>query len=366
MQVKYLNLPAQFDVDAILADIRDELKLCRFILGPAVKEFESAFAKICQTNYALGLNSGTDALFLALKALNIGAGDEVITVPNSFIAGTAVIASAGARPVFVDVDEEYNMDVKLIERSITSRTRAIMPVHLTGNPADMPKIMDIAKKYNLFVIEDAAQSIGAMINDKRTGSFGEFGCFSLHPLKNLNVWGDGGMITMDSEELCEKIVLLRNHGLKNRDEVEILAYNSRLDTIQAIVGNHVIKKLPSVTEKRIENAKRYDERFKEVSEFVSTPIRKKNVKHVFHVYMIRAKRRDELQTFLGENGIETKIHYPIPNHLQKGCRYLGYKHGDFPVCESQSREILSIPIHQHLTENEIDYVTDKIKEFYKR
>ena len=363
MKVKYLNLPAQFDVEAILGDIREELKSCRFILGPQVQEFESDFAKLCKTSYALGLNSGTDALFLAIKAVDIGPGDEVITVPNSFIATAAVIAAAGAKPVFVDVDEEYNMDANLIERAITPRTKAILPVHLTGNPADMPKIMSIAKRHKLFVIEDACQSVGATIDNKPTGSFGDFGCFSLHPLKNLNVWGDGGVITTNSKEFYEKLILLRNHGLKNRNEVEFLAFNSRLDTIQAIVAKRVMKKLDSVTEKRIENARKYNERLAGISEFVSTPTKKKNVKHVFHVYVIRAKRRDELATYLEKNGVETKIHYPIPIHLQKGCHYLGYKLGDFPVCEAQSKEILSLPVHQHLTDNEINYVVDKIKEF---
>lgn len=364
MQVKYLNLPAQFDVEAIIGALREELKSCRFILGPAVQEFESSFARLCKTNYALGLNSGTDALFLALKALDIGHGDEVITVPNSFIAPTGAIVAAGAKPVFVDVDEEYNMDVNLIEGAITSCTKAILPVHLTGNPANMPKIMEIARKHNLYVIEDAAQSVGATINNKPTGSFGDFGCFSLHPLKNLNVWGDGGVITTDSKEYYEKLTLLRNHGLINRNEVEFLGYNSRLDTIHAIVANCVMKKLDSLTEKRIKNARRYDERLANISGFVSTPLRKKDVKHVFHVYVIRAHRRDELASFLEKNGIETKIHYPIPIHLQKGCHHLGYQQGDFPVCETQARSILSLPVHQLLTDDEIDYVTDKIKEFY--
>jgi len=364
MEVKYLNLRAQFDVEAILSDIRRELNSCRFILGPQVQEFEADFARLCKTHYALGLNSGTDALFLALKALNIGPGDEVITVPNSFVATAAAIAAAGAKPVFVDVDEEYSMDVNHIERAVTPRTKAILPVHLTGNPADMPRITEIAKRHNLAVIEDACQSVGATIDNKPTGSFGDFGCFSLHPLKNLNVWGDGGIITMNSSWLYEKIMLLRNHGLKNRNEVDFLAYNSRLDTIQAIVANHVMKKLDHVTEKRIENARKYDERLAGINEVVSTPIKKKNVKHVFHVYVIRAKKRDELAGFLEKNGIETKIHYPIPIHLQKGCGYLGYKNGDFPVCESQAKEIMSLPVHQHLTDDEINYVAGKIKEFY--
>lgn len=366
MEVKYLNLPEQFDIEGIIGAIREELKSCQFILGPAVKEFESNLAKLCRTNYALGLNSGTDALFLALKALDIGAGDEVITVPNSFIATAAAIAAAGAMPVFVDVDKEYNIDVRLIESAVTKRTKAILPVHLTGNPADMPKIMDIAKRNNLFVIEDACQSICAAIDNKPTGSFGDFGCFSLHPLKNLNVWGDGGAITMNAKELYEKIALLRNHGLKNRNEVEFLGYNSRLDTIQAVIANNVMKKLTSVTEKRIENARKYDERLAGISEFVSTPIKKRNVRHVFHVYVIRAKKRDELAAYLEKNGVGTKVHYPIPIHLQKGCRHLGYKKGDFPVCEMQTEEILSLPVHQLLSDKEIDYVADKIKEFYRR
>jgi aminotransferase EvaB len=366
MKVRYLNLPAQFDVKSILREIREELKRCQFILGPQVKEFETNFARLCQTNYAIGLNSGTDALFLALKALNIGSGDEVITVPNSFIATTGAIVTTGARPIFVDVDEEYNIDVNLIEQAITSQIKAILPVHLTGNPADMQRIMAIARKYSLPVIEDACQSVGAAIDNKPTGSFGNLGCFSLHPLKNLNVWGDGGVITTNSREYYERLMLLRNHGLKTRDEVEVLGYNSRLDTIQAIVANNVMGKLDFVIEKRIKNACRYNERLAEISEFVTTPIKKKNVKHVFHVYVVRAQRRDELASYLEANGIETKIHYPIPLHLQKGCQHLGYKQGDFPVCEAQAQSILSLPIHQHLTEREIDYVADKIKEFYGR
>lgn len=364
MQVKYLNLPEQFDTRKILSAISEQLKVCQFILGPEVEQFENNFAKLCETKYAIGLNSGTDALFLSLKSLNIGPGDDVITVPNSFIATTGAIVAAGARPVFVDVNDEYNMDMNLIEQAITPHTKAILPVHLTGNPADMQAIMEIARKYNLYVVEDACHSINATINGQPTGSFGDMGCFSLHPLKNLNVWGDGGVLTTSSDELYKKVCLLRNHGLKNRNEVEFLGYNSRLDTIQAIVADDVMKKLPFIIEKRIENARKYDERLADLSEFVTTPRRKKNVKHVFHVYVIQAQKRDKLARYLKQNGIETKIHYPIPIHLQKGCQYLGYKQGDFPVCEAQAKSILSLPVHQLLTDKEIDYVADKVKEFY--
>ena len=254
--VKYVDLPRQANVENILSDIKELLlKTGQFTLGPPVKEFESRFAQLCKTKYATGVNSGTDALFLALKALNIGPGDEVITIPNSFIATVGAIANAGAKPVFVDVNDELNIDASLIEKAITPNTRAIMPVHLTGNPADMPRIMEIASRYNLHVIEDACQSVSASINGQPVGSFGIAGCFSFHPLKNLNVWGDGGIITTDSKELYDKLVLLRNHGLKKHDEVELFAYNSRLDTIQAIVGNQLLNVLDAITDTRIRNAK---------------------------------------------------------------------------------------------------------------
>jgi dTDP-4-amino-4,6-dideoxygalactose transaminase len=364
MNVPYINIPGQFEVEDILNDIRQELKNCRFILGPQVSEFESNFKKICNTTYALGVNSGTDALWLSLKALDIGFGDEVITAPNSFVATAGAIVAVGATPVFVDVDEEYNIDPTLIEKAITPKTKAIIPVHLTGNPADMPAILAIAKKRKLHVIEDACQSVGSEIDGTPTGSFGEFGCFSLHPLKNLNVWGDGGVITTNSKELYDKVFLLRNHGLKNRDEVSCFGYNSRLDTLQAIVANRVLLKLPETISRRIQNARLYDTRLATLRPWIKTPCRKKNVLHTFHVYMVLAQRRDELIAFLEKNGIGTKIHYPIPIHLQNCSVKLGYKKGDFPVCEEQSEAILSLPVHQLLTEQQINYVADTITTFY--
>ena len=364
--VKYVDLPRQANVENIVSDIKELLlKTGQFTLGPPVKEFESRFAQLCKTKYAIGVNSGTDALFLAMKALNIGSGDEVITAPNSFIATAGAIANAGARPVFVDVNDEYNMDVNLIEKAITPNTKAIMPVHLTGNPADMPKIMEIASSYNLYVIEDACQAVSASINGQPVGSFGIAGCFSFHPLKNLNMWGDGGIITTDSKELFDKLVLLRNHGMKNRDEVELFAYNSRLDTIQAIVGNQLLNVLDAITDTRIRNAKKYDDALSDMTDYITTPPRKSNVKQVYHTYVIQAKKRDKLLAYLAEKGIETKVHYPIPIHLQPASRYLGYKEGDFPVCEAQAKSIITLPVHQHLTENEITYVIDSIRRFYE-
>lgn len=366
VKVKYIDLPKQSHAEDMLNDIKELLlKTGQFILGPQVGEFESKFAKLCQTKYAIGLNSGTDALFLSMKALKIGTGDEVITAPNSFIATAASIANVGAKPVFVDINDEYNIDPDLIEGAITPRTKAIIPVHLTGNPADMPRIMDIAKKHNLYVIEDSAQAVGASISGKSVGSFGNSGCFSFHPLKNLIVWGDGGAVVTNSKELFDKIILLRNHGLRNRDESEIFAYNSRLDTLQAIVALRLMEDLDEITNARLRNAKIYDEALAKLTEYITLPIRKNNVKQVFHTYIVRVKYRDKLYRYLLENGIEAKVHYPVPIHLQQASEYLGYKEGDFPVCEAQARSIITLPVHQHLTKEQLAYVIDSIKKFYK-
>ncbi len=365
VRVKYIDLPKQAHAEDMLRDIKELLLATgQFTLGPQVAEFQSRFAKLCQTRYAVGLNSGTDALFLSMKALNIGPGDEVITAPNSFIATAATIANAGAKPVFVDVDNEYNMDPTLIEDAITPRTRAIIPVHLTGNPADMPKIMEIANRHNLHVIEDACQAISASIDGQAVGSFGIVGCFSLHPLKNLNVWGDGGVIVTNSKELFDEIMLLRNHGLKDRDECVVFAYNSRLDTLQAIVANHLMNDLDDITSTRIRNARIYDEALSKLGDYVTLPPRKGNVTQVFHTYVIQVKDRDRLHQHLLENGIEAKIHYPIPIHLQKASEYLGYREGDFPVCEAQARSIISLPVHQHLTDDQLACVIDEMRRFY--
>ena len=366
MKVKYLDLQAQFNDEALWAAIKKQLKTCQFILGAEVERFETNFAKLCQTPFALGLNSGTDALFLALKALSIGPGDEVITAPNSFIATTGVIVAAGAKPVFVDVDDEYNINVDLIEKAVGDKTRAILPVHMTGNPANMSAIMEIADAKRLFVVEDAAQAVGATIDGHPVGSFGDAGCFSLHPLKNLNVGGDGGVLTTRSEEIFDKVKLLRNHGLKNRDEIECFGYNSRLDSLQAAIANQVMMNLDEITQKRQENAKIYNQELRDMEDFVRMPKQRMGVMPVYHTYVVQVTQRTELIKYLQERGIEIKIHYPIPNHLQVPSRKFGYKKGDFPVCERQAESILSLPIHQHLTDDQIHYVTDAIKAFYQR
>jgi dTDP-4-amino-4,6-dideoxygalactose transaminase len=303
---------------------------------------------------------------LSLEILGVGPGDEVITSPNTFVATVGAIAMSGARPVFVDNNEEYTIDVTKIEAAITPRTKAIMPVHLTGCPADMPAIMKIAERHHLIVVEDAAQAILATIDGQSVGSWGVTAAFSLHPLKNLNIWGDGGLIVTRSEELRDRLRLFRNHGMATRDEIAFWSHNCRLDTLQAVVANRLMDQVHSITERRIANAKRYDEAFADLSDFVRIPRRRPNVKQVYHTYVIRVKDRDKLYKYLNEQGVEAKIHYPIPLHLQKAAAGLGYKEGDFPVCEEDCRTILTLPVHQHLTDAQISYVADRIRKFYKK
>lgn len=366
MKVPFSYLKDQFaKPEPIFREIRKLLKTGDFTLGRQVREFEGKFAKVCQTRYAVGVNSGTDALFLSLKALGIGAGDEVITIPNTFIATAGAIAASGARPVFVDCNDEYVINPDLIERAITSRTRAIMPVHYAGHPADMPRILEIAKRRGLQVVEDACQGISSSIDGKVCGSFGATGGFSLHPLKNINVWSDAGVVTTNDEKLYNKLVLMRNHGMKNRDEYAFFGYNSRLDTIQAIVGLHIIKELEKITRKKIEYASLYDRDLGKIPE-VTIPPRRKNVRYVYHLYIIQVKDRDRLLAVLQDAGIEAKVHYPIPLHLQECSRHLGYSAGDFPVAEEQCRNIITLPGHSYLSRKQIEYVIEKVRKFYKR
>jgi len=365
MRVKFSYLDRQFaDIDAYLNDIKELVKTSDFTLGQPLREFERRFAELCKMPYAIGVASGTDALMLSLKVLGIGPGDEVITTPTTFIATVGAIVMTGARPVFVDSDDGFVIDASKIEAAITPRTKAIMPVHYTGNVADMPAIMEIARKHNLIVIEDACQAIGASIDGQPVGSWGATACFSLHPLKNLNVWGDGGVIVPRSSELAEKLRLYRNHGLINRDEAVVFGHNSRLDTLQAVIGNRLIEQVEWITSQRIRNAERYDKAFTDMGEFIRIPKRRPGVKHVHHLYMIRGERRDELLAYLHGKGVEAKVHYPSPVHLQKAAQYLGYKEGDFPVCEEDSRTIITLPAHQHLTDDEVDYVIEQVRSFY--
>ncbi len=367
MKVRYSYLAQQFaDVEPVFEQIRQHLKTCNFTLGPEVAQFESAFAQLIGTQRAVGVGSGTDALKLALKAIGIGHGDEVITAANTFIATVGAIHELGAKPVLVDATAYFTIDATRIERAITPRTKAILPVHFTGEPADMDAISEIAMRHDIPIVEDACQSILAEYNGRRCGTIGIAAGFSLHPLKNLNVWGDAGVIVTNASAIDEKLRLLRNHGLKNRDEIEILGFNSRLDSIQAIVGNWLIKDTEMITRKRIANGERYDSRLSKLDGRVFLPPRRKEAKRVFHLYMFEVSEsdRDPLYRYLHDRGVEAKIHYPIPLYLQKGLGHLGHKRGDFPVTDSQSDRVITLPVDQHLTDGEIDYCASVVEEFF--
>jgi len=362
MDVPYSYLNDQFaDVDPFLDDIRQLVSSADFTLGKAVGEFEGRFAKLCGLPYAVGVGSGTDALMLSLKMVGVGPGDEVITSPNTFVATVGAIAMTGATPVFVDNNEEYTIDVDQIEAAITPQTKALMPVHLSGNPADMPAIMEIADRHGLKVIEDAAQAILASIDGQHVGTWGETAGFSLHPLKNLNVWGDGGVIVTQSQEMYEKLRLFRNHGLATRDEISFWGHNSRLDSLQAVVANRLVDDVHSITDARIANAKHFDDGLADLGEYIVIPERKANVKQVYHTYVIQASDRDGLLGYLEEQGVEAKVHYPIPLHLQEAAKPLGYKEGDFPVCEKHCRTIITLPVHQYLSSDQLDYTIGHIR-----
>lgn len=363
--VPYIDFPAQFKPQRrrILKAVENLLKRGDFILGAEVAAFEKRFARLCGVRHAVGVANGTDALIMAMKALGIGKGDEVITAPNSFIASASSIVLAGAKPVFVDVGRDMTIDPALIEKAVTRRTRAIMPVHLTGKCADMKPILEIARRRRLFVIEDAAQSVGAGYRGQSSGSFGTLGCFSLHPLKNLNAIGDAGVITTDDDQLNEKLRLMRNHGLRTRDEVAFWGLNSRLDTIQAAVLNVRLDALDGTIQIRRRIANRYR---RALTGIVECPIVGPHDFHTYHVFIIQASRRNELEAFLRQKGVDTRIHYPIPIHLQPCSSSLGYRRGDFPVCEEQSQKILSLPVHQCMTDARIDRVCDSILAFYRQ
>lgn len=364
MKIPYAYLDKQFkNPDPILAEIKKIAKKGDFTLGPKVEEFEEKIAAFQGTKYAVGVSSGTDALLLILRTLGIGSGDEVITVPNSFFATAAVIHLVGAKIAFVDVGQDYNMDPIKIESAITKKTKAIMPVHWTGNPADMPAILKIAKKHKLHVIEDAAQAIDAEIDGRRVGGFGIASEFSLHPIKNFNAWGDGGFVTTNEKLIADKIKLLRNHGLKNRDEVEFWGYNNRLHALQATVALKLLPGIKSISQKRIKVAQKYDKLFLDIRG-IKIPPRRKNVRQVYHTYIIQGENRNALVRYLLDHGIDAKIHYPIPLHLQKPARELGFKKGDFPVTERQADHIFSLPNHQYLKDSQIEYVADIIHKFY--
>jgi dTDP-4-amino-4,6-dideoxygalactose transaminase len=365
MQVPYNYLDRQFaDVEDYFQDLRKLVATGEFTLGPFVEAFEKKFAAYVGARHAIGTNTGTGALILSLKAVGVGPGKEVITVANTFIATVGAIVAAGGRPVFVDCDDRYQIDVSAIEGAITKNTAAILPVHWAGSPPDMDKILEIANRRGIPVVEDACQAVGAKINGRCAGTFGAAGTFSMHPIKPLNVWGDGGIIVTDDDRIAKFLRLYRNHGMVDRDHIEIWGVNDRLQPFQAVVGSRVLDTVEGLIEKRIRNAGLLDEGLKGLEARISRPRRLAGYREVYQLYLVSTKRRDEFVRFLISRGIEAKVHYPIPIHLQNAARDLGYKRGDFPVCERQADEVVTLPAHQYINAEQIAYTLAAIREFY--
>lgn len=364
MHIRYSYLKQQFEnCDDLWTELKRFVSTGDFTLGKPLKEFEEKFAHLIGTKHAIGVNSGTDAIKLSLKAKGVGHGDEVITAANTFVATVGAIVELGAIPVFVDCDDTFCIDVSQLERVITRKTKAIVPVHFTGYMTDMRKLMPISERYNLIVIEDACQSILGAIDNKNAGTWGVAGAFSLHPLKNLNVWSDGGVIVTNDDALADQLRLLRNHGLVDRDTVQIMGYNSRLDTIQAVVGNWLIGQTHDIAQQRIKNAKYYDDGLRRIPQ-IRIPPRLADYKIVYHLYIVFAEDRDDLLDHCIKSGIEAKIHYPLPIYRQPALKYLKHQEGDFPVADRHAKSIITFPCDQHLSRQEMDFVIDTVSRFY--
>ncbi len=369
MKVPLLDLKEQNDalrpeIEAALGGVLDTNG---FILGAEVAALENEIAEYCGTKYAVGCASGSDALLLALMALDVGEGDEVITTPYSFFATVSAITRLGAKPVLVDIDPKtYNLDISQIETKITEKTRAIQPVHLYGQCAEMDELNEIRKKYGIPIVEDAAQAIGAMNDGKRAGAMSEIGCFSFYPSKNLGGMGDGGMMTTDDEALANKLKALRIHGAEERYYHKYVGLNSRLDGFQGAVLRVKLKHLDSWTDKRKANADNYRHLFENLglTEQIILPFERKNVRHIYNQYVVRVPhKRDELRAFLTANEIGTDIYYPVSLHLQECFEYLGYQANDFPESEKASQETLALPIFPELSAEQQELVVEKISEF---
>jgi len=369
MKIPLVDLKAQHK--PLMAQINKSIKSIfessSFIKGPILKDFEKSFAKFIGTNFAIGVASGTDALQLSLMALGISPGDEVIMPVNTFIATAYAPLYLGAKPVFVDINEKtYNIDTDKIEQKITKNTKVIIPVHLYGQPAQMDKILKIAKKYKLHVVEDCAQAHGALLNNKKVGTFGILSAWSFYTSKNLGACGDGGAVVTNSKKISEKLLRLRDFGRVSHNQHDVIGLNSRLDTIQAAILDIKLKHLDKWNIRRQQVANYYDKRFSltKISGLI-TPLIDKNAKSVYYVYTIRCQKRDRLMAHLADFGIQTGIYYPIPLHLQKSLKHLEYKKGDFPVAEKVNSEILSLPMYPGLSKLQQDYIIKKIKYFYK-
>ena len=366
MNVPLLDLRSQFasiknEVNAAIAEV---LESQHFILGPKVEQCEKAVAEYSQCSHAVGVSSGSDALLVCLMAENIGPGDEVITTPYTFFATAGAIARLGATPVFVDINPvTYNLDVPQIQSRVTARTRAIIPVHLFGQVAEMDEVMRVADRHGLTVIEDAAQAIGAEYKGRRAGSIGHYGCFSFFPSKNLGAAGDGGMVVTNDAHRAEKVRVLRSHGSKPKYHHKLVGGNFRLDAIQAAIVSAKLPHLDSWTSARQRNAKRYEDLFRKADLPIGLPAVTTN-RHIFNQFVIRIQRRNELQAALQKLSIGTEVYYPVPMHLQECFAYLGHGVGSFPESERAAKETLALPVYPELSEPQVQFVADSVKEFF--
>ena len=367
MRVPFLDLsahhaPLRGEFDAAIGEV---IESAAFAGGPFVEGFEADFARYCGCEYAIGVGSGTDALWLALLASGVGVGDEVITVPNTFMATAEAISFCGAKPVFVDVDAlTYTMDPTLLEEAITSHTKAIIPVHLFGQPADMDPILEIARSHRLIVIEDAAQAHGAEYKGRRAGSLGDVGCFSFYPGKNLGAFGEAGAVVTNDPELRHKIRILRDHGQIRKYYHAMVGWNARMDGIQAAILGVKLRHLEKGNELRRFHAANYDEALGGIEELI-TPYTADYARHVYHIYAIRVPSRDEIIELLAEMGIACGIHYPVPIHLQDAYKSLEYEIGTFPVAERVAHQFISLPMYPELTATQIAIVTTAVKQAVK-
>ncbi|MBG9586587.1 DegT/DnrJ/EryC1/StrS family aminotransferase [Cytobacillus firmus] len=368
MKVPMLDLSEQYQglKSEVLEVLDGVMSSSRFILGDNVKKLEADVAKYSNVNHGIGCGNGSDAIHIALQALGVGPGDEVITTAFTFFATGGAIARAGATPVYVDIDPvTFNIDPSKIEAAITEKTKAIIPVHLYGQMADMESIAKVAEKHNLAIVEDAAQAIGSKHNGKSVGELGTAATYSFFPTKNLGAYGDGGMIVTDNDDVAEKCRVIRVHGSKPKYYHHVLGYNSRLDELQAAVLNVKFPHLDTWSEMRRKNADTYTSLLKEkVGDHVVTPVEKEGNYHVFHQYTLRVENRDELQKYLQEQGVSTMIYYPLPLHVQPVFQELGYKEGDLPITEKAAKEALSLPMFPELKREQQEYVVEKIAEFY--
>jgi dTDP-4-amino-4,6-dideoxygalactose transaminase len=364
MKVPFLDLKSHHApmLDEINDAIGDVIDSAAFAGGPFVASFEEDFAAYCASSHAIGVGSGTEALWLALLALGVGPGDEVITVPNSFMATAEAITYCGARPVFVDVDERtYTMDPSALANAVTSRTKAIIPVHLFGQPADMDPITEFAREHNLFVVEDAAQAHGAEYKGRRIGTLGDAAAFSFYPGKNLGAFGEAGAIVTNNAELQEKCRILRDHGQVRKYHHTMVGWNCRMDGIQGAVLRIKLRHLENGNRLRRSHAAHYDRALGGIEEII-TPTQAANVRHVYHIYSIRVQERDEVMRFLTGKGIGCGVHYPVPIHLQEAYRSLGYQQGAFPIAERCANEFVSLPMFPELTPSQLNIVAQGVKE----